>query len=516
MNSKILRYCVFAVVTGLLVFLFNSTASCQQRPNIVLIMVDDMGFSDLGCYGGEIQTPNLDALAHNGIRFTQFYNCAKCETTRATLLSGQYYPEVDNTQLNNCITIAEGMKAAGYQTIMTGKWHVKGSPLDFGFDRYFGHLSGATNFFVGDGTFRIGKEKFNVPESGFYTTDANTDYAIQFLKESNPEEPFFLYIAHNAPHYPLQAPKKDVEKYLNNKTYNVGWDQIRERRFRKQIELGLFPSTTKHAQRPRDVPAWEALSAKDKQRQILMMSTFAAMVDRVDQNLGRLVNHLKQSGQLDNTLILFWSDNGACPFQRTRKPTLDSFNDPNIQTLMPWNPKSYWVYDKGWAHACNTPFREYKQNQHEGGICTPLIAHWPKLIQARGEIVRQPGHLVDIMTTCFDLASFKYPKHHKGQEIGEARGRSLTPIFKGETREPHPQIFQSFYGKNNALRVGEWKIVNKDRNKFELYNIVVDRTEQNDLSKSNPEKFREMKQKLETEFQRLGVKVKMRNNKKQQ
>lgn len=478
--------------------------NADDRPNIVLVMVDDMGYSDLGCYGGEIETPNLDALAKNGIRFTQFYNCAKCESTRATLLSGKYYPEVKNSKLENCVTIAEALKPAGYSTLMTGKWHMKSEPISRGFEQYFGHLSGATNFFVGDNTFRMGREKFEVPKEGFYTTDANIEYASKFLDNVDQSKPFFLYVAHNAPHYPLQAPEKDVKKYLNR--YSMGWDQLRTQRLAKQKELGIVPRDQALSPRPEDVPSWDSLSAKQKEREELMMATYAAMVDRVDISMGLLVEKLKSMGEFENTLILFLSDNGACPFQRTKPKTLSN-------NLKPWDSNSFWTYDKGWAHACNTPFREYKQNQHEGGISTPLIAHWPKGI-AKNSISGQQGHLVDIMATCLDLAKTSYPKQVDGKPIGPARGRSLVPIFEGKQREPHDYLFFSFLGKNNAIRMGDWKLVNKDFGKFELYNIAEDRLESNDLSKSQPKRFREMRAKLDEVMLEVGEKVRAKNKKK--
>lgn len=473
----------------------SGTAS---KPNIVLIMVDDMGFSDLGCYGGEVMTPNLDQLAASGIRFTQFYNCAKCETTRTTLLSGKYYPEVNKTNLDNCITIAEGLKSAGYSTLMTGKWHLKGTPNQRGFDQYFGHLSGACNFFWGDDTFRINGEKFDVPKTGFYTTDANTDYAIEFLDQAHrksPEKPFFLYIAYNAPHYPLQAPKEEVEKYRGK--YKIGWDELRRRRFKRQKELGLFPPDTQLAPRPENVPAWNTLSESEQDHQDLMMATFAGMIDRVDQNIGRLTRKLDDMGVRENTLIMFLDDNGACPFQRSKKKSIE-------ENLMPWDPESYWCYDHRWAHACNTPFREYKQNQHEGGITTPMIVNWPSGLKAKGTITAQPGHLVDIMTTCLEVAGTEYPAELNGQKISPPRGLSLLPIFEGKTREPHEAIYFSFYGKNNAIRVGDWKLVNINHGPFELYNLAEDRTELNDLSKSNVQQFNKMKRTWDSVSKSIG------------
>lgn len=484
-----------------------------SRPNIVLILVDDLGFADIGSYGGEIETPNLDRLARGGIRFTQFYNCAKCETTRSTLLSGRYYGEVGNQKLENCITLAEGLQRGGYQTLMVGKWHLQGHPMDRGFDRYFGHLSGATNFFTGDDSFRLDREKFTVPKAGFYTTDANIDYALRFLQErpSNPPageqqsepQPFFLYVAFNAPHYPLQAPEQDVRKYLGK--YLGGWDELRKARFARQQALGLFPKETRLTPRPDDVPAWETLSPREQQHEDLMMATFAAMVDSVDRNVGRLLKYLEEQRELDNTLILFLSDNGACPFQRSKQNSIE-------QQLKPWDPASYWTYDRGWAHACNTPFREYKQNQHEGGINTPFIAHWPAGIDAAlaNRLVRDPAHLVDLMPTLLQVAGTDYPRIHEGRPVGPARGTSLVPVFSGKGLSRTEPLLFSFYGKNNALRSGDWKIVNRDFGAFELYDLGQDRTELDDLAGRRPEKLAEMKSLLESRFQEIGWEVRSR------
>lgn len=489
----------FVVLTRLVVL--GTVATCSaldaderprrdQRPNIIVTVVDDMGFSDLGCYGGEVVTPRLDRLAREGLRFTQFYNCAKCETTRATLLSGKYHPEVGIGQLRNCTTIAEAMRQQGYATLMSGKWHMTGNPVERGFDRYFGHLSGATNFFVGNDSFRIDDQPFDVPQSGFYTTDAFTDYAIEFLRGAPQDKPFFLYLAYNAPHYPLQAPREDVEKYRGR--YRGGWDKLRIDRFARIREMGLLPDTAKLSPRPDDVPAWDTLSAEQQEIEELTMATYAAMIDRVDQNMGRLIDYLKETGQFDNTLILFFSDNGACPFQRTTKKTLD-------EKLMPWDPQSYWTYDKGWAHACNTPFREYKRNQHEGGINTPMIAHWPAGIRQPGRIVRQPSHLVDVMATSLDLG-----RRGALPELPGLRGQSLRPLFEADgsdtsdkpSRDP---LYFTFYGTHNAYRQGDWKLVNIDNGEWELYNLADDRSETKDVSRQHPQVLRE----LVAEFTRL-------------
>ncbi len=499
-----------SILAGLAVLLTGSlfaepNSEAAERPNVVVIMVDDMGFSDLGCYGGEIKTPNLDRLAAGGLRFTEFYNCAKCETTRATLLSGRYHTEVGVGKLQNCVTLAEAMRAAGYTTLMAGKWHLTSSPCQRGFDRYFGHLSGATNFFTGDDTFRLDDEPFQVPDQGFYTTDANTDYAVEFLNQASPDKPFLLYVAYNAPHYPLQAPREEVEKYRGK--YLGGWDQLRQSRYARMKTLGLLKHDYEPAPRPADVPAWSTLSDEQKQREDLLMATYAGMIDRVDQNIGRLVKQLQELDRWDNTLVLFLSDNGACPFQRTKQQTLDN-------ELMPWDAASFWTYDKGWAHACNTPFREYKQNQHEGGISTPLIAHWPAGIKDAGTITAQPGHLVDIMATCLDLAGETYPQDYQGKAVGPPRGTSLAAIFAGQ-RRPQPDIAFTFYGKNNALRVGNWKLVNLDYGGWELYDLDQDRAELHNLADQNPAQLAKMKQRWAEAEHEYGLKKGTRQKKKQ-
>jgi len=480
-------------------------AAEPRRPNVLLILVDDMGFSDLGCYGGEIDTPNLNRLAEGGLRFTQFYNTAKCSQTRAALLSGLYHPEVRTMALRNCWTLAEAMKRAGYFTIMTGKWHLRNQPTDRGFDRYFGHLSGATNFFTGDKTFRLNGKPFKVPKTGFYTTDANTDYALRFIKESQQtKQPFFCYIAYNAPHYPLQAPKEDVQKYLGK--YKIGWDKLRKQRYAKQRRLGLLKPGWKLTPRPKDVRAWAKLSDTEKEQEDLRMAAYAGMIDRVDQNIGKLIAHLKQTKALDDTLILFLSDNGACPFERTRD-----------RSKMPWDPTSYWTYDKGWAHACNTPFREYKRNQHEGGISTPLIAHWPGGLSVKpGSITHQPGHLVDVMATLLDLTETDYPASFNGQTLKPLRGKSLLPVFAGKTREPLEAIYFDFANRHQAVRMGRWKLVRLHRGPWELYDMQADRSELNDLAREQPDRAASMQKAWEAWAQKAGVGKKRRRKKAKQ
>jgi arylsulfatase len=459
-------------------------SAADERPNIVLVMADDLGFADLGSYGSEIETPNLDSLAAQGLRFSQFYNTAKCHSSRVSLLTGLYCDQAGSTKLSRGATIAEVLGDAGYFTAMVGKWHLSKQPTDFGFDRYWGHLSGATNFFTGDNSFRLNGEVWPVPETlngrPFYTTHAITDFALDFLDEATGGgSPFLLYVAFNAPHYPLQAPEDAVRKYDGR--YDCGWDQVRLQRHRRQLEMGLLPAKWKLSPRPDHVPAWDSLSEDERQWEADRMEVFAAMVDVVDQSMGRLVDYLKEHDAFDNTLILFCSDNGACPFERTRG-----------RYLKPWDPKSYWTYDASWAHAGNTPFRLYKQNQHEGGIASPLVAHWPAgLKTSAGAITNQPAHLIDLMATFVDLGNAAYPKQIDDRQIDPLQGKSLLPIFHGETRSGHETLYFHF-GTDRALRQGPWKLVSAKLGRWELYNLDQDRTELNDLAAEQPQRVAAM------------------------
>ncbi len=485
-------------------FLASFSAFSAERPNIVLIMADDLGFSDLGCYGSEIETPNLDRIASKGLRFTQFYNTAKCHSSRVSLLTGLYCDQAGSASLSRGATIAEVMSDAGYFTAMSGKWHLSKQPTDFGFQRYWGHLSGACNFFTGDDTFRLNGEQYDIPKTlngrPFYTTHAMTDYALEFLDEATKQKnPFLLYVAYNAPHYPLHAPEKDIKKYEGR--YDEGWDVLRKKRYKRQIASGLLPKKWKLSPRPEHIPAWNSLSAEEKHWEADRMEVFAAMVDVLDQSIGRLVADLKKKGVYDNTLFLFCSDNGACPFERTRG-----------RNLKPWDPKSYWTYDASWAHVGNTPFRLYKQNQHEGGISSPMIAHWPKGLKTKpGSITDQPGHLIDFMATFIDLGKGTYPKKVGDRIIDPLQGRSLAPIFRGETRDPHKQLYFHF-SSDRALRQGPWKLVSAKNGKWELYNLDEDRTELNDLSSKHPGRVKKMSDewmRIATDVERLkGKQVK--------
>lgn len=467
------RYACVCVLLGL----SSSVVAEDARPNIVLMMVDDLGFSDFGCYGSEIETPNIDSLAESGVRMNQFYNTAKCHSSRICLLTGKYPFQAGNEAMDKALTVAEVMQANGYTTSMTGKWHLDDEPTDRGFQKYWGHLSGATNFFTGDDTFRLNGKSWSEFDSDFYTTDANVDYSIRFIDEAlQVQQPFFHYVAFNAPHYPLQAKKEDVEKYKGR--YSIGWDEVRKRRYQKQQDLGIIDSNVLLSPRPDYIPAWEDLTSAENRWEQDRMEVFAAMVDCVDQNIGRLIAHLKAKGVYENTLIMLCSDNGGCPFERTRG-----------KDLKPWDSNSYWCYDVGWAHASNTPFRLYKQNQHEGGISSPLVAHWPAgLKQHAGAIRTQPGHLIDLLATCIDAGEGTYPKDHLGEATTPIQGRSLLPALQGKEAAPHDYLYFQFTN-NRAIRQGDWKAVSARGGRWELYNLAEDRSELNDLSAADPDKL---------------------------
>lgn len=475
---------IFGVVCTLIActtLLLAPSLEGSERPNIVVIMTDDLGFSDIGCYGSEIETPHLDALAAGGVRFSQFYNTAKCHSSRVSLLTGQYCIAAGDTALTHAVTSAEVLRSAGYFTAMTGKWHLKQEPTDFGFHRYFGHLSGACNYFSGDNTFRLNGQPWDVPEDNFYTTVANIDYALRFLEEARQtENPWYLYVAFNAPHAPLHALPEDYAKYKGR--YQQGWDRVRAARLAKQKQLGLFPDGLKPSPRPEHIPAWSSLSDWQRSYESNRMTTLAAMIDRVDQEVGRLVDDLRSNNELDNTLILFVSDNGACPYDR-RTPLL------NVE---PTDGKTALGDSTGWAWARNGPFRYYKQNQFEGGISTPAIVHWPAGLKApTGTIIHQPAHLVDVLPTLADITGSEIPDRWNDRELRPLSGVSLKPLFDAKPLPSRPPIHLLF-SQDRGLRDGDWKLVSFQSKAWELYNMVEDRTELSDLAETEPERLQTM------------------------
>lgn len=515
-----------AVGIGAVIFIsFYFQLSClreteQAKPNIVLIMADDMGFSDIGCYGGEIQTPNIDRLAEGGIRFTQFYNNSICVPTRASLLSGLYSQQVGvyaNTPevMENCVTLAELLKSAGYRTLMTGKWHAKEIPVERGFDRYFGLADGCCNFF-NPGPRRPGEPEpgrkltgYGYPrrwaiddkvyrpyapeDRNFYTTNAFTDYAIDYLNQYGKEDqPFFLYVAYTAPHYPLHALPEDIAKYRGK--YMMGWDKLRQQRFQRMVNMGLLNGQFAMSPGDDSVPEWEKIG--DKEAWDLKMAVYAAMIDRMDQNIGRIIAKIRELGKEENTLILFLSDNGGCEGEANYTPDIP-----------PGPVESYRSVDAPWANASNTPFRKYKVWDHEGGICTPLIAYWPRVIRDTGKITDQVGHIIDFMATFSDITGARYPSVYNGRQVLPMEGKSLLPIFQGKRRKGHEALFwQSSIEGHRAARNGKWKLVSTGSDKpWKLFDLETDRVEMHDLSEKYPQIVKELKDLYHNWATKVGV-----------
>ena len=483
------------------------------RPNVVLIMADDLGYSDLGSYGGiEIDTPHLDRLADRGLRFTQFYNTAKCGPSRTELISGLHWQRTGNflRRTDNNVTLAEALSASGYRTMWVGKWHLEGEPSARGFDRTFGFLNGAVNFFTGVGTgggtdnWRLDGEVYDVPEADFYTTHAFTDRAIEFVEDADAqrdEQPFFLYLAHNAPHYPLQAPEATIEKYRGR--FMVGWDSLRKARYERQRAMGLIPekwapspiNATPAPAYPR-VPRWDSLSMERRWAEDLKMATYAAQVEEMDRGIGQLMDRLEQLGERENTLVVFLSDNGGCPFNKTRTPEVP-----------PGPADSFHNYETPWANLSNVPFRGYKRQAFEGGTATPFIASWPAEIgpKRQGRLVRQRGHILDLMPTILAAAGAEYPAGYEGREAEPLDGQSLLPVIaRGKPVERERPMFWS-YNRNAAVHDGRWKLVARRTEEWKLYDMQMDRTELHDLSEERPETFEELRQRYTEWAEEVGA-----------
>ncbi len=554
-----------AFLTLLIIAACNGALHTEKppaKPNIVVIMSDDMGYSDLGCYGSEIETPNLDRLAQGGLRFKQFYNTARCCSTRAALLTGLYSHQAGIGHMvdgvgpksgsaaysgelsRRAVTIAEVLRSAGYATHMAGKWHVTGKiqphslaqktnwPLQRGFDHFYGTIHGAGSFFdpntlTRDNAFvSPASDSFYTPRE-FYYTDAINDHAVKFVTEHhrhNQDQPFFLYIAHTAAHWPMHAKDSDIAKYKGR--YDAGYNAIRAQRLEKMQQLGLLD--------PRWLVSPQAGNwneVQDKAWETRCMEVYAAMVDCMDQGIGRLIDSLHATGQFDNTLVLFLQDNGGCAEgmgrsgelnQRANAPALPPLAKDYLQPdmipkqtrdgypmrqgagVMPGGADTYVGYGRDWANVSNTPFREYKHWQHEGGISSPLIAHWPTGIARAGQLESAPAHLIDIMATCVEIAGARYPADFAGERIQPLEGISLVPAFRGEELVRSQPIFWEHEG-NRAMRSGDWKLVSKYPGDWELYDIAADRSEMHNLAGDQPKRVKELSQLWSAWAERVGV-----------
>lgn len=543
------RYCTLA----LLAIWFSActtkpvATTDSKKPNIVIILADDLGYSDLGCYGGEINTPNLDYLATNGMRFTQFYNTSRCCPTRASLLTGLYPHQAgigrmtfDNGQpgyrgylTENTVTLAEVLKQAGYSTGMTGKWHVSETialekekhlkwlahqenfgpfsdtaqyPLARGFDKFYGNIWGVVDYFDPFSLVNGKEQVLDVP-SDYYHTDAISDSAVAYVQQfSKKDNPFFLYIAHTAPHWPLQALPEDIARYEG--MYKDGWQAVREKRYQRMIDLGLLDSATAKLT-PWMFPDKDWQQNADAEWDAHAMAVHAAMVERMDKGVGKLIDKLRELGELDNTLILFLSDNGASNedpgkygpgFDRagsTRDGKAVTFPLVKTKENLAGPQTVHTGIGTQWAHTLNTPFRFWKSKIYEGGICTPMIAHWPAGITATNSINTEMGHVVDFMATCTDLAGVAYPTAFKQHAITPQQGTSLVPVFTNGDRKDPESIFWEHFG-SKGLRQGKWKLVKLgDDDPWQLFDLDLDRTENNDLASKYPDVVSNMQAKWE-------------------
>jgi arylsulfatase A-like enzyme len=539
------------ILISLGILVLALSASAAEQPNIIVILSDDMGVSDIGCYGGEINTPTLDGLAANGLRFSQFYNTGRCCPTRASLLTGLYPHQAGVGHMMNdrgvdgyrgdlskqVMTIAEVLKTAGYGTYMAGKWHVTKQtsprndedrhnwPLQRGFDRFYGTIHGAGSLWDPNTLTRgntyitpVNDPKYH-PDGDWFYTDAISDNAVTFIKEHKGDAPFFVYVAYTAAHWPMHAHEKDIAKYRGK--YDAGYAPIRKARYARMKEIGLIDDTVKLSPQAEQWP-----NNKDTSWDSRNMEVYAAMVDCMDQGIGKIVHELKRQKKLKNTLIFFMQDNGGCAESlirhgkgspRADKPPLPPMGKDELQkSMIPRQSRdgypvrrsrgvmagpadTYITYGRGWANVSNTPFREYKHFVHEGGIATPLIVHWPAKINAKGEWCSAPSHLIDIMATCVDVSGANYPRQFKENSITPLEGVSLQPTFISKTLTRQNPLFWE-HEKNCALRDGKWKLVGKHvlqadgpvLKKWELYNMETDRSELTNLAAENPERVKTM------------------------
>ncbi|MFT6807872.1 MAG: arylsulfatase A-like enzyme [Saprospiraceae bacterium] len=512
----------------------------SQRPNIVIIMADDLGYSDLGCFGGEIQTPNLDALAQKGVRFTQFYNASRCCPSRASLLTGRYPHQVGmakngQTLSPNAATIAEILKKEGYSTGMTGKWHLSRTkplknkeeqlqllahrrdtsifaplesyPYQRGFDEHWGVIWGVVNFFDPFSLVHNGEAIKEVPDD-FYMTDFISDKSVELINQFHEDKnPFFLYIAHTAPHWPLHALPEDIEKYKG--VYDDGWEALREKRYQGLIEQGIIVSDSAPIVPNESAKRW--VDCKEKDWEARHMEAHAAMVDRIDQGIGRVIDKLKETNEYENTIIFFLADNGASP-ERYLKPGFDRPSQMrNGDKILyrnydrPGSENTWGYIGAAWAGAINAPFRYWKKESFEGGACSPLIVHWPNGLKSKDNTINKGiSHIMDILPTCLELAGIENPKKTIGEDLLGIEGSSIMPLLRQEKESIHDMLFWEHEG-GRALRINDWKIASLKNHEWELFDLSIDRTESNNLASQYPQKVTQMEDIWKREWERIGV-----------
>ena len=515
----------------------------QAKPNILLIMNDDMGFSDIGCYGGEIETPNLDRLAYGGLRFSQFYNSPRCSPSRASLLTGLHphqtgigiltYPTGPEGYAGNlnrrCVTIAEALRPGGYRCYMSGKWHVASSldepsdawPMQRGFDEFYGTIIGAGSFYHPN-TLTRGNENVDREaerDEDFFYTDAISDEAARQIRSHrtrHPDAPFFQYVAYTAPHWPLHAHEEDIAKYKGR--FDAGWDELRESRLARLVDMGIIDPAWTLTGRDPSQPPWE--DAQHKEWLLRCMEVYAAQVDRMDQGIGRILQALEDTGRFDDTLVIFLSDNGACAEDIPENVTAEQMVNElmlarshtrggegvafgNIPDLMPGAENTYQSYGIAWANMSNTPFRFYKHWTHEGGVSTPVIFHWPNGISEGGGLRHTPCQLPDVMATVVELAGVAYPERHDGHEVLPLEGRSLRPVIERDELPERPLFWE--HEGNAAVRLGRWKLVKEYPGDWELYDMLEDRTETNDIASGHLALVGDLARRYDEWAERCGV-----------
>lgn len=537
MMNRVSAVCLLSVLIG--------TRSPGASPNIVILFADDMGFSDIGCFGSEIQTPNLDRLAENGLRFSHFYNTGRCCPSRASIMTGLYPHQADIGHMAgdagvtgyrdrlsfNAVTLAEVLRAAGYHTMMTGKWHLgwrdEGCPAARGFQQFYGTrgyidsyytIVPRTEVYLNDKlVLPVTENPVNHlhPDQEWYTTDVFTDYALHFIDNvrEKDERPFFLYLAYNAPHFPLHAKPSELAKYRGK--YTEGWTKYRRQRYDRLIQLGIINKSWPLS--PLDVPEWDSLTPEQRTDLDFKMALFAAVVDRLDQNIGRVVNHLQELGELENTLLFFVSDNGGTKETglfgikggngplADETPENDEEPPHTYQNYDSWARQGGWSssYGQGWANLSNVPFRLYKRFNHEGGVSAPMIVHWPGRIRGAGQVSHQVGHLIDVMATCVDVAGARFPQNYDGHAIQPMEGKSLVPVLDGSDLGDRTLYWE--HEGHRAIREGKWKLVALHDQTWELYDMSLDRTELNDLAPDYPALVDTMARKWERWAKRVHV-----------